>query len=877
MKRFIVLRAGQFRQRRYRRWLARILLSLITAVLVILPVNATIPEPSSPTPDTRHPTPDTIVEQGKSLYNTGQFSKSIQALQQAASTFEATGERLRQAMTLSNLSLAYQQLGQWTQAQAAIAQSLSLLNELNNPSREPILAQTLDVQGRLQLAQGHSQAALETWQQASELYIQLDDKAGALRSQINQAQALRSLGLYRQAQKKLTASLPLLQDQPASLQVTALRSLGNVFRDIGDLKSSRQLLEQSLAIAKQSQTAAVSGAMPGGLIADTLLSLGNTARAEQDPSAALKFYQQAALSASDSTRLQAKLNQLSLLLETEQFSAASDLEAQIESEVKALPPSRQAVYARINLAESLKQFKSDRPTNWETIAQLLATSLQQAKDLQDQPATSYALGSLAELYEQSQQWSEATDLTQQALYIAQAIEAPDIAYRWQWQLGRLYRQGGSQALPQAIAAYSQAVETLQSLRSDLVAINPDAQFSFREEVEPVYRQFVDLLLSGQGEVSQENLQQARDTIESLQIAELENFFRSACLDSRVAVDRVVDLDATSAVIYPIALEQRLEIIVKLPQEEGLRHYTTTVTQAQVESTVAQLRQNLRDVTQTTQVKQLSQQLYNWLIAPLEAELTSRNLETLVFILDSPLRNIPMAVLYDEGQQQYLVEKYAIALAPGLQLVAPKPLQQVTLNALMAGVSEQRSVEGREFASLDNVKQELEQIQTEVAKSKELFNQEFTETNLQSQLESAPFSVIHLATHGQFSSNPDETFILTWDHLLKVKDFDHLIRQSEDRTGGIELLVLSACKTAQGDERAALGLAGIAVRAGARSTLATLWSIDDRAATELMSQFYQEIGTGVTKAQALQHAQLTVLAQEQRPYFWAPFVLVGNWL
>ena len=253
-------------------------------------------------------------------------------------------------------------------------------------------------------------------------------------------------------------------------------------------------------------------------------------------------------------------------------------------------------------------------------------------------------------------------------------------------------------------------------------------------------------------------------------------------------------------------------------------------------------------------------------------------KTLVFVLDGALRNIPMAVLYDDRQKQYLIEKYAIALTPGLQLLDPKPLQR-ELYALTAGVSERRQIAGREFAPLENVRLELKQIESEIPRSKELFNQTFTKENLQAQINSATYSVVHLATHGEISSDAEETFILTWKELLKVKDFDRLLRMdSQNQSKAIELLVLSACQTAVGDKRAALGLAGIAVRAGARSTLATLWSVDDRSTAEIMSRFYQELEkTTVTKAEALRRAQLALLAHYELPYFWAPYILVGNWL
>ena len=381
-----------------------------------------------------------------------------------------------------------------------------------------------------------------------------------------------------------------------------------------------------------------------------------------------------------------------------------------------------------------------------------------------------------------------------------------------------------------------------------------------------------------------NLVQARNTIESLQLAELENFFRSACLDPKPElIDRVVDSgDRTAAVIYSIILPERLEIVLKLPNQI-LRHYATKISNTEVETTLQQLQQYLKEPDRTNDVRKLSARVYSWLIQPLEAELEKTQLKKLVFVLDGALRNIPMAVLYDNKQQKYLLEKYAIALTPSLQLLEPQSLQREKLNVLVGGLDQKRKVEGQEFPELKNAKLELKQIQSEVPKSKEIFNHNFTKTNIQNQLNSTPFSVVHMATHGQFSSNLEETFILTWDRLLKIVDLDNLIRNSNsDSSNAIELLVLSACETAAGDNRAALGLAGIAVRAGARSTLATLWSVDDRSAAALMNEFYKQLADrNLTKAEALQRAQLSLWSNPsqdwKRPYFWAAYTLVGNWL
>ncbi|MCU0533290.1 MAG: CHAT domain-containing protein [Hydrococcus sp. Prado102] len=838
-----------------RRWISRFLIALITIFLCLVtsPILATVPPNAI--------APSSLIQQGKTLYEAGQFAQAVKVLQQAANDFKAAGDELNLALTLSNLSLAYQQLGQWEQAENAIAQSLNLLP--TQPS--PILAQSLEIRGRLQLARGQAQAALDTWQQSADIYAQISDETGIVRSRINQAQALQVLGLYRQAQKTLTEVKPSLQNQPdSSLKAEGLRNLGNVLRIVGELKESRQILEQSLAVAQasQSQNAIAQGAAAKP-IADTLIALGNTSRTQQDAKAALEFYQQAAtVSPTPTTRLQAQLHQLSLLLEDGQLQAAKALQTKILPQLNNLPPSRTAIQARIYFAQSMMALKENTTAE---IAKFLATTVQQSENLGDKRLKSAALGNLGKLYEQTQQLSEALNLTEQALFIAQAIDAPELAYQWQWQMGRiLNRQGNRQ---NAIASYTEAINNLQSLRSDLVAINPDVQFSFREEVEPVYRQLVDLLL--QSEPTQENLSQARNTIESLQLAELDNYFREACLAPLEEIDVV---DKKAAIIYPIILEDRLEVILSLPGQ-NLRHYATKMRSRALESRIEELLQTLvLPYTSDKEIHSLSQEVYNWLIQPAEKMLAKSAIETLVFVLDGSLRNLPMATLYDG--KQYLIEKYNITLTPGLKLFDPTPLTKRRLNVLAAGLTERRFG----FAPLQFVKSELAEIQAEIP-SEILLDREFTSTTLNNKFRASPVPVVHIATHGQFSSQADDTFILAWDDRINVTQLDSLLRvRNPNRAEPLELLVLSACETAAGDERAALGLAGVAVRAGARSTLASLWLVSDESTALLMSNFYQELNTGVSKAEALRRAQQALLqGKYKHPYFWAAFVLLGNWL
>ena len=848
--------------------------------------------------------PEALVEQGRKLYETGQFSQAATILQQATAGFEAKGDKIGMAIALSNLSLAYEQLGQLETAYSNIEASLKILNATQESPQ--ILAQILDIQANLQLKLGKAQQALETWKQAAHIYTRIDDKVGKIRSLINIAQAQQALGFYLQAKTTLEQVKKNLENQPDDIiKTTALRSLGDVLQLVGDLDKSLEVLQQSRDIAQRLQSPGEIGATLLSL-GNGQIALGNRARTPEDTASeekptplhcikrtvsgeALKLYQQAAQSYEQAAatspspigQIQAEMNHLSVLLELQKWSEAQKLSSDIQLKLTKIPPAQSAIYAQIKLANNLvclKQFTNADVHAWTEIAQGLASAIQQAKTIGDSRSEAYGLGALGALYLENQDIANAVELTQQALILAQEIKAADIAYLWQWQLGHLLKIKGEEK--GAIASYTEAVNNLKSLRKDLVALNPDVQFSFRDNVEPVYRQLVDLLLQPKSS-NQEKLNQAREVIEALQLSELENFFREACLQAKVQkIDEIIDkTDSKAAVIYPIILKDRLEIILKLPNNSELGNFKTETTQTEIEINLDKLQQYLREPDRINDVKKLSQQVYGWLIQPLESELENSGVKTLVFVLDGYLRNIPMAVLYDEKQQKYLVEKYAIALAPGLQLIDPKPLQRGQLNALLGGVSEEREIEGRRFTSLANVTNELQEIKSEVPNSQQLVNQTFTGNNLQNQINSAPFSVVHMATHGQFSSNAEQTFILTWEELLKVKQFDNLLRSRDPSApSAIELLVLSACQTASGDKRAALGLAGIAVRAGARTTLATLWSVDDESTAELMTKFYQELADAkVTKAEALQRAQLALLQKYEIPYFWAPYVLVGNWL
>lgn len=810
-----------------------------------------------------------LEQQAKELYDTGRLAEAIPLLQKAIDNYRREEKVIKAAIATRNLALIYQQLGQWEQTKNAIDDINNLLPKVTSDrERTKIIAQTLEVQGQLELSLNQADAALATWQEAASNYQQIADFTGYTTNQIYQAQALRTQGLYARAIKTLTEVSDHLQAEPdKQLKAKAFQSIGDVLRRVGQYQESRTFLDQSLVIAKKV------GSRQD--VADILLSLGNTAKVQKDAKAAFDYYQKAIeISPFPEQHILAKLNQLSLLIAQQKISSAQALVPEIEQLFPKLSPTSAAIDARISLARSLMKLQRDFPQQSNLakqqllITQYLADAIALARDIGDRRGESEAMGNLGTLYEENQQLEEAQQLTEEALLIAQTVNATELSYQWHWQLGRILRAKGESA--QAIAAYTKSVDTLATLRSDLVAISSEVRFSFQENIEPVYRQLADLLLQPSAqEVTQANLKQARDVIESLQLAELDNFFRDACLDTEpVPID---ELDPQAAILYTVILDDRLEVIAALPGKP-LQHYSTVISQQEIEIDITSIVSLVKSPRRRLNLLSF-QKVYQWLIAPIEKELAANDIKTIVFIPDGILRNLPPAVLHDGDR--YLVEKYNLAIAPGLKLVDPKPTILTKRKLLLAGLTEAR----QGFSSLPGVNKEFQDI-NKLYPAEILLNKSFTEANFNEIVEDSNYRVIHLATHGKFSSNLDNTFVLTWDERLNINELNELIRADTKQVNPIELLVLSACETASGDRQAALGLAGIAVRAGARSTMASLWAVDDEATVMLMTNFYQELRkTNMTKAEALRIAQQKVLKERKfsHPYFWSAFILIGNWL
>ena len=503
-------------------------------------------------------------------------------------------------------------------------------------------------------------------------------------------------------------------------------------------------------------------------------------------------------------------------------------------------------------------------------------SVTEARKVGDEASQAYSIGFLAGLYETEGRYAEALQLSRAALRLAQKNRLYDAMYQWQWLIGRLHNQLGNH--DRAIDAYKTAVDNLSSIRNDLAIVygNDNSPTTFRDSVGPVYYELADLLLKKADEVEDDSarialLVEARDTVEALKGAELSDYFQDDCANMvNAGAKSIGQMSPTAAIVYIIPLESRLELLVET--KSGLKKVTVNVPSRRLMDQARLFRHHVERRT-TYFFKSHAEALYAWIIEPIKKILEADGVDTLVFVPDGALRNVPMAALFDG--KKYLLEQYAVGVAPGLSLIESQEATSPNSRFLFSGLAAER----HGFPGLPAVVQEAELIAKSFAAT-QLMDATFLKDDLENTFLRNDYRFVHIASHGQFSGRAESTFVLTYDGFLTLDDLENLIRPSSYRGAPVELLTLSACQTAAGDEKAALGLAGVAIKAGCRAALASLWFVSDQASALMVDEFYRALAKpGTTKAKALQHAQ-TVLRNDPRfrhPRYWAPYLMIGNWL
>ncbi len=559
-----------------------------------------------------------------------------------------------------------------------------------------------------------------------------------------------------------------------------------------------------------------------------------------------------------------------------QSNKPSELELYLriaESESQSLVDDRDKASHYLSLGRLYKksQHTFNLSQQWRVDAfRLFSLAKAIAEKINDKRLLSYAYGYIGQLYEDELRYEEALRYTRKAMFFAQEVRAIDGLYRWEWQSARIMRSQGETS--SAIVFYKQAINTLASIRADLTR---GSKNTFQQLVGEIYYEYTDLLLRQSDSVKSEDelqniLADVKNTVEQLKAAEIEDYFDNECLLQNAQID-LKNINHNSAVIYPVLLQDRLEIIVNI--DGTFYRKTTKVPSKKIILEAKKLRASIESYSQNDAYLEHSQNIYQWLVKPVESILREHKIRTLVFVPDGILRSIPMSVLHDG--QQFLIQKYAVAITPGLNMTESADFNRQSLSVFAAGISE--SVQG--FSALPGVSAEISNIENQV-KSTAFLNDEFVLSSVSKEMQQGEFSVLHIATHGEFNRDHNKSFLLTYDKKLTLPMLEGLINKRKNNKSPIELLVLSACQTAKGDERAALGLAGVAIRAGAKSALATLWYISDAATSKLISDFYSQLkNSRLTKSEALQISQVKLIESNQfhHPVYWAPFLLIGNWL
>ena len=757
---------------------------------------------------------DKLLEQGIQQFDISEYQAAIRSWQQTLAIYQQLKDRDGEASSLNNLGLAYYSLGQYPKAIEFHQQSLAIKQEIGDRNGEALSLMNM---GIAYSELGQYPKAIEFYQQSLSIQRQIGDRNGQALSLMNIGNVYFDLEQYPKAIEFFHKSLSIQrQIGDRNGEAKSIGNMGNAYNFLGQYPKAIEFFQQSMVIFRDIGDIAGQGI--------TLSNIGLTLEKQQQPELAIVFYKQSV-----------------------------NVREGIRQDLRKLPREQQ---------ESYTQTVAD---DYRSLADLL---LSQGRVLE----------------------------AQQVLELLKIQELRDFT--------RNARAGGETAG----IALSRIEEDILKKYGTLIA--------FGLKLYECEQQKCNIL------------SQLRDQLDTLtqQFNQDTNTFRKT-LQERLAKDpallepeqvrntaaKIVTAEPDTILVYPLVLKDKIRILLATRAgEKGVvfRTFETPVNQQQLWNKVSQFRTELSNPNGEKELKAISQELYNWLIKPLEGEIKGKNVRNLVFSLDRSTRYIPMAALFDG--KQYLIERYGIStiLNAGLTDVKDRlPSKKQDIKVLAMGVS--KAFPG--FNALSNVPLELANIvqqsgkeNTGIFPGSEFLDEAFIFRTLRDNLSGN--KILHIATHGKFESGrPENSFLLsgTGDKLT-VEQIQTLQNYMIDT----HLVVLSACETALGGVDAdGIEMSGISfyfLTNGAKAVIASLWLVNDASTSQLMQQFYQNLSTGkMTKSQALREAQIAMIQGKiqssnterssvnytpgqsrnsesishnlSHPYYWSPFILIGNGL
>ncbi len=835
-----------------------------------------------------------------------QHDKAISYYTPALSIFQAIKDRKGEADVLMSLGVAYRSLSQSEKAINYYIQALPLYQTIKDRKGEADVLNNLGVAYR---SLSQSEKAISYHSQSLPLYQETKDRKGEAGALNNLGIAYRSLSQYDKVLRYYTQALPLYQTiKDRKGEADVLNNLGAAYLALSQYEKSISYHTQALPIFQAIKN------RNGEALA--LNNLGFAYFSLSQPEKAINYQTQALLlfqAIQDRAGEAKALNNLG-----NSYLARSQVEKAIDYHTQALPIFQQ-VKDRNGEAAALSNlgFEYRLLSQYDKALRYYAQALPIYQVIKDRENEGKLLSNFGEVLERQKQSELAIVFYKKSVNVRESIRK-DIRQLPKEQQATYTQSVEStyRRLADLLLKQNRIMEALQVL--DLLKVQElqdylrdskgnaltEQKLPFLEPETQILQQLNPAIatktLSQQlsSPTIQTRVQQLKDT------AAAQNLTLSTYRDLQTHVQK---LGKNIALFYSLILDDRLELVVFLPDRPPI-HRTVAVPRQQLETTIQSFSKTLNE-PYTWDVKPHAQQLYTWLIQPFAVDLQQSNVQTIVYAPDGQMRYVPLTALYDG--QQWLTQRFQINYLTALALTPLEP-RSTTAPRILAGAYAQGrykfQIAGKtyEFNGLSFARTEIEQLAAQFPNTTSLFDKAFARTTILAQKER--YNILHFATHAAFvPGKPEDSFIVLGDgsqiNLREIADW---------KLPDTQLVVLSACQTAIGEKLGngleVLGFGYQLQRTGVRASIASLWSVNDAGTQTLMNNFYAILkASSLTETEALQKAQIALMTnqklidlkskrgvvqplelnQPQRqdlksigyshPYYWAPFILIGNGL
>jgi CHAT domain-containing protein len=864
----------------------------------------------------------------------GKYDKAIEYQLQSLEIAREIKDRRGEGQSLGNLGSAYQALGKYDKAIEYQLQSLEIAREIKDRLGE---GQSLANLGNAYKSLSKYDKAIEFHLQSLEIAREIKDRSGEETALANLGVAYLFLGKYDKAIEYYLQSLEIAREiKDRSGEGTALEGLGIAYQALSKYDKAIEFQLQSLEITREIKDRSSEGQ-----------SLGNLGSAYQ----ALGKYDKA---------IEFQLQSLEITREIKDRSGEGTALGSLGNAYQALGKYDKAIEFQLQSLEITREIK-DRSGEGTALGNLgnayqalgkydkaidyYLQSLAIAREIKGSLGEGAALGNLGNAYLFLGKYNKAIDYYLQSLEIAREIKDRRVEAISFNNLGANFNKVNQPEM--SILFYKLAVNVTEDIRKDIRKLDQDIQKSYLNKVEGSYRRLADLLLK------QGRIMEALQVLDLLKVQELQDFFKDVKGNEKTAqgiellneekeywqsfskqnIDltttntpqilqqlrqtapaqniklaaykdlqtRLQKLGSNSALLYPLILEDRLELVLFVPNAPPISR-TVPVKQTELIQVAEEFRNTIQK-PESLAVLNPANKLYKWMIEPIANDLKQANIQTIIYAPDGVMRHVPLAALYDG--KQWLVEKYRINYITALSLTNIDPQTQQTPRILAGAFTDRGGLvkigdTSLNFSPLPAALPEVENLVTNFPNTTKLIDKDFNRKAIESD-KLNQYNIIHFATHAHLvGGSPEDSFV-----LLNNNEYVTLRQVKDWKLPNVGLAVFSACQTALGGKLSSgieiIGFGYQLQQAQARASIATLWEISDGATQALMGKFYEKMKLTSSSADALQQAQIDLIrsngkstdekragvkitwqgirpeveSQLNHPYYWAPFILIGN--